>query len=69
VSDPVCRIDFTKSGELDDVAISDVEMFRLEYMDTGSVWIRLYMRDGKDHVFWLNSSRAIKGDYHLDERS
>ena len=66
--DPVCRIDYetgTANG-LDDVAIAPVSMFRLEYMDDNSVWIRCY-RDGEDDVvIRLHSAAPIIGMHEFD---
>ncbi len=60
------RIDYDGSGNLDDVAISDVELFRLEYMDAKTVWIRLYRKDEKDIVFWLGARGKITGRHETD---
>lgn len=49
----VAHVDF--DGGVDDVAISDVTLFRFERMGDRLYWMRLYMADGKDHVFWLDS--------------
>jgi len=38
---PLTRIS-RKNGELDDIAIEEVSLFRLEMMDRNSVWICLY---------------------------
>lgn len=53
-------------GDLDDVSVGDVELFRMERMDNGSFWIRLHRAGGKDIVFWLNSRGKIKGHHHFD---
>ncbi len=56
------RIDSDKKGDLDDIAIDDVTMFRMEWMDSGSVWICAYTEENPDgHRFWLNSPRKITG--------
>jgi hypothetical protein len=47
------RIDLNEEG-VDDVAIDDVQLFRLERMGDGSFWIRCYGKD-KDYVFWINA--------------
>jgi len=62
------RIDNDDQGELDDVAVSHVSMFRMEWMSDGCVWIRLYRdQKGKDDlVFWLNSKGKIKGKAEYD---
>jgi hypothetical protein len=60
------RIDHDESGELDDVVLNDVSMFRLERMDSGNIWIKCY-RDGKpDVVFRLRSARKILGSYEYE---
>lgn len=61
------RVDYAK-GNLDDVVIENVTMFRLEYMDSNSVWIRLYRDDpGKrDVVIRLNAKGKIKGIFEYD---
>lgn len=51
------RIDYTEEGHLDDIAIGDVELFRMERMNDGSFWIRLYRKGKKDVVFWLNATK------------
>jgi hypothetical protein len=58
------RIDYDETGNLDDVAVSDVELFRLEYMDDNSVWIRLYRHDKPDIVIWLGAAGKITGRHH-----
>lgn len=57
------RIDLNHKGNLDDVVIENVDMFRLEYMAGNSIWIRCYRKDehGGDVVFWLNAKGNIKG--------
>lgn len=60
------RIDYDSKGNLDDVAVSDVSMFRLEYMDRGQIWIRLYRDDASDIVIRLSSPRKIKGMHEYD---
>jgi len=49
------RIDFEKgdldsAGEVDDLAISgsEIQMLRLERMDTGHVWGAIYFNDGSE---------------------
>jgi hypothetical protein len=61
------RIDYNDRGELDDIVVNDVSMFRMERMDSGKFWIRCY-RDGKpDVVFWLGSTRKIVGHHEVEE--
>lgn len=40
------RWDNDGEGELDDVCVPDVTMFRLERMDNNFWWIGLYKKDG-----------------------
>jgi hypothetical protein len=47
------------NGDLDDVVINDVSMFRAERMDGKSLWMACYFPDSDEHVtFWV---RAKKG--------
>ena len=57
------RIDKDDKGRLDDVVITDVSTFHMEWMDEDCVWIRLYRdKEGLDDiVFYLRSKRAIRG--------
>jgi hypothetical protein len=60
------RIDYNSRGDLDDIAISDVTMFRMDRMDSGVFWLRCY-RDGKPGViFWLRSMRKITGEHRYE---
>lgn len=66
MADALDRIDYGGDGNLDDIAISNVEMFRMEWMDDNSVWIKCY-RDGKpDVVFHLNARGKITGTHYFD---
>lgn len=56
------RIDYDSNGNLDDIAVSTVSMFRMEWMNDGCVWIRLYREGKNDLVFWLNSDTKIVGE-------
>ena len=60
------RIDYGKNGNLDDVAVSDVELFRLEYMDDNHIWIRLYRKKKRDIVFTLTAKGKISGFHEFD---
>ena len=58
------RIDNDVKGNLDDIAISDVTLFRMEWMDKDIVWVCAYTKDNPDgHRFWLRSGKPIKGRY------
>jgi hypothetical protein len=46
------RIDYA-NGDLEDVAVSDIDLFRMERMADGIVWITLYRSGDKDIVFRL----------------
>lgn len=48
---------YDRDGGLDDVAIENVEMFRLERMDKNAWWACVYLEDGKRITFWLQYSR------------
>ena len=61
------RIDYDATGDLDDILIESVSMFRMERMDDGCFWIRCYCEGKPDAVFWLNSERKIVGSHELDD--
>jgi len=56
------RIDRDDKGNLDDVVIENVAMFRMEWMSDNQVWIRLYKgesgRSDDDVVFWLTVEKG-----------
>jgi len=61
------RIDYSKTdGNLDDVVVENVEMFRLEYMSDKSIWIKLYKKDGSEVVINLSSDSKINGSHHSE---
>ena len=61
------KILYDDTGNLDDVALSDVSMFRLEYMDEGTVWRRLDRDNAKDVVIWLCARTGkITGKHDFD---
>ena len=60
------RIDYDDAGNLDDVAIENVRMFRLEYMDDNRIWIRLYRDNKSDLVFHLEAAGKIAGTHYQD---
>ena len=62
------RIDMDDKGELDDVAIDNVSLFRLERMDKCEWWAAVYYEDGGRDTFWLSSKGRISGR-HTDERT
>jgi hypothetical protein len=55
------RVDYDETGNLDDVAVSNVSLFRLEYMDVNKIWIRLYRKGAPDLVIHLAASGKITG--------
>lgn len=59
------RIDYA-NGELDDVVVSGVTLFRMEQMHDGCWWIRLYRGDDDDLVFCLNSKQKITATVERD---
>lgn len=61
------RIDYDERGNLDDIVVSDVSMFRMERMAAGNFWIRCYREGKPDVVFHLNSARKITGSHYFDE--
>lgn len=61
------RVDYDKRGDLDDIVVTDVSMFRMERMDSGQFWIRCYCNGKPDVVFNLSSSRKITGHHHFDD--
>lgn len=60
------RFGYDEKGNLDDVVVEDVEMFRLEYMDKGIIWMRCYRAVKQDVVFWLNGKGQIKGRHEIE---
>jgi hypothetical protein len=59
------RIDY-EDGDLDDIVLKDVSMFRMERMSDCQFWIRCY-RDGKpDVVFNLSAPGKITGRHEYD---
>ena len=58
------RIDFDESTGLDDIAIADVTMFRMQWVRKGLVWVCAYTVERPDgYRFWLRSKRKIKGNF------
>lgn len=47
-------IDYDQNG-LDDVALNNVHLFRMERMDDNAFWIRCYRKGGQDIVFRLHA--------------
>ncbi len=61
------RIDYADHDLLDDVSVKDIELFRLEKMDDGTIWIKLYRKDSPDLVIWLFSKTMIYGRHEYEE--
>lgn len=62
------RIDYTKAGDLDDIVIGDVELFRMERMDDHWFWLRCYRENEPDVVFHLSAHDGkIKGNHEYDD--
>ena len=59
------RVDIDDHG-VDDVAIHNVSLFRLERMSATGFWIRCYKPDGNDIVFWVNSASKITVGFEYD---
>lgn len=62
------RIDRDDCGKLDDVVISDVETFHMEWMDDRGVFIACYRADGTEFKFWLKSKGHIHCVMTEDEK-
>ena len=60
------RIDYDETGNLDDVAVSDVTLFRLEHTDDSHIWIRLYRNGAPDLVIHLAAAGKISGECFED---
>lgn len=60
------RIDYDKDGDLDDIVIENVSMFRMERMNDNCFWIRCYRKGEPDIVFNLGSERKIIGSHEFD---
>lgn len=61
------RIDYDEQGDLDDIVIRNVSMFRMERMDGGCFWIRCYCDGKPDVIFWLNSEAKITGRHETED--
>lgn len=62
------RIDY-EDGCLDDVVVHDVDLFRLEYMRKGLIWIRCYRTGKPDIIIWLDARGAIIGRHEVEDRT
>ena len=60
------RIDYDQNGDLDDIVVNNVSMFRMERMNDGNFWIRCYRKNQADVVFSLNSESKIIGSHYFD---
>lgn len=53
-------------GELDDVVVKDVSMFRAEMMDDKSLWMCCYFPDSGERIsFWVRATKR-KGQMRLE---
>lgn len=57
--DKTDRVDLDDDGQVDDVAVWDCSLFRLERMSDDHVWIRVYRENSPDLVFQLGSKTKI----------
>ena len=61
------RIDYA-NGDLDDIAVSEVELFRMERIADGTFWITLYRAGDKEIAFSLNAvENKIVGKHELTD--
>lgn len=61
---PVMALRPHVDGSMDDVVVKDVEMFRAEQMDTGTLWMACYFRNGERITFHVQAQR--KNDLRYD---
>jgi hypothetical protein len=59
LSEPQSEVRLDDDGAVDDVVIGPVKLFRLERMAEGVWWLRLYMPDGNDFIFWLHGNGPV----------
>lgn len=59
------RFDYA-DGNLDDVVVEDVKLFRLEYMSDNGVWLKCYKNYGPDIVIRLSSETRINGFHEFE---
>ncbi len=59
------RIDYA-DGNLDDVVVEDVTMFRLEYMSANHIWLKCYRNDKPDIRFLLTAKGKITGFHEVE---
>lgn len=60
------RIDCDGRGDLDEIVLNDVSMFRMERMNDGYFWIKCYREDKPDVVFNLNAKGKITGRHRFE---
>lgn len=60
------RFDYADNGNLDDVVVEGVAMFRLEYMDDGHIWMMCYRDDRPNVRFSLTARGKITGRHELE---
>ncbi len=59
------RFDYA-NGNLDDVVVENVDMFRLEYMSPNHIWLKCYRKDKPDIRFSLTARGKITGVHEVD---
>jgi hypothetical protein len=59
LSEPKNEVRLDDDGAVDDVVIGPVKLFRLERMAEDTWWLRLYMPDGNDFIFWLQGKGPV----------
>lgn len=67
IMDASDRFDYDEHGDLDDIVVMDVSMFRMERMSDGTFWIKCYRDDKPGIVFWLNSTKRIAGFHAVED--
>jgi len=60
------RIDYDECGNLDDIVVNDVTMFRMEWMDNNQVWIKCYREGKPDVAFRLSARGKITGRHDFE---
>lgn len=66
MADSPDRIDYDEGGNLDDIVVNDVTMFRMEWMDSNQVWIKCYCEGKPDVTFRLSARGKITGRHDFE---
>jgi hypothetical protein len=48
------------TGELDDIVVEDVHMFRMEFMSDNTLWIACHLTNGETISWWCSSRKRLK---------